>query len=171
MRRSYIAVSLGIFMFIATLGAPILGWTAKPAPQAKQNTTQKKSNDAGKPFVIRETYRESTMDNTSPADSKGIVGLDMLVEPDRYPVVQRVFKGTPAQTQGVRIGDTILAINGVRTLHQSLWELDALISDVPGEVVTLTILRDGKLRKFGLTVMPLSEANASVRNNFSGLSP
>ncbi len=171
MRRSYIAVSLGIFLVVATLGVPIVGWTAKPAPQAKQNSPQKKTGDAGKPFVIRETYRESNVDTSSTADSKGIVGLDMLVEPDRYPVVQRVFKGTPAQTQGVRIGDTILAINGVRTLHQSLWELDAMISDVPGDVVTLTILRDGQLRKFGLTVMPLSEANASVRNNFSGFAP
>lgn len=171
MRRSYLAAALGIVSITTILGWPQMGWTAKPAPQATQKLTPKKTSETGKPFVIRETYRESELAPSETRDDKGIVGLDMLVEPDRYPVVQRVFKGTPAQTQGVRIGDTILAINGVRTLHQSLWELDALISDVPGDMVILTILRDGKLRKFGLTVMPLSEANASVKSNFSGFGP
>ncbi|WP_303674537.1 PDZ domain-containing protein [Vampirovibrio chlorellavorus] len=180
MRQSDKAIPLGILAVLMVLSTHLSGWTASPAPQARQQAGQiastKKppaatSKDAGKPFVIRETYRENSQAANNPLDNKGIVGLDMLVEPDRYPVVQRVFRGTPAQTQGLRIGDTILAINGVRTLHQSLWELDAMISDVPGDVVTLTILRDGKLRKFGLTVMPLSEANASVKSTFSGFGP
>ncbi len=176
MRPSNQAIRLGILAVIIALTTHQSGWTATPAPQVRQTISSKKATtpkatDAGKPFVIRETYRESSLETNNPLDNKGIVGLDMLVEPDRYPVVKRVFKGTPAQSQGVRVGDTILAINGVRTLHQSLWELDALISDVPGDMVTLTLLRDGRLRKVGLTVMPLSEANASVRSNFSGFAP
>jgi C-terminal processing protease CtpA/Prc len=171
MAASLYCLSLVLTLGALSLASTPLGWSAKPTPQATQKLTPKKTSETGKPFVIRETYRESALETSKTTDDKGIVGLDMLVEPDQYPVVQRVFRGTPAQTQGIRVGDTILAINGVRTLHQSLWQLDALISDVPGDVVTLTILRDGKLRKFGLTVMPLSEANASVQSNFSGFMP
>jgi C-terminal processing protease CtpA/Prc len=125
------------------------------------------SPKAAKPFVIQETYREALPETSD----KGVVGLDMLIEPNHYPVIQKIFKGTPAHAQGIRVGDTILAINGERTVNKTLREVDLLISDIPGEVVNLIILRDGKPKKYSLTVMSLGQANSAVRASFTGLSP
>ena len=120
-----------------------------------------------KPFVIQETYRETLPETPE----KGVVGLDMLIEPNHYPVIQKIFKGTPAHSQGIRVGDTILAINGVRTVNKTLREVDLLISDTPGEVVNLIILRNGKPKKYSLTVMSLGQADPTIRASFAGLSP
>ncbi len=162
-RKSVIGITASLLLLGLTLGAS--GFSAQPAPKGKTAASSKTGSK--KPFVIQETYREQKPYE----DERGIVGLDMLIEPNHYPVVQRIFKGTPAYTEGVRIGDTILAINGVRAIDKSLWEVDQLISDVPGDVVSLTLLRDGKLKRINLTVMPISEANAAVKNSFSGLMP
>lgn len=144
------------------------GSTRAPGKAHRTQTQKSKAKtDLNKPFVIRETYHE----NASNQSDKGIVGLDMLIEPGHYPVVKRIFKGTPAYRQGIRVGDTVLAINGVRTIHKSLWEVDALISDRPGELVTLTILHDVQIKKVSLTVMSLDEASAAVRESFAGLIP
>lgn len=143
-----------------------LALAAQPAPKGKPSKSAGKTKSPDKKaFTIQETYREA---KPFYVNERGIVGLDMLIQPNHYPVVERIFKGTPAYNQDVRIGDTILAINGVRAIDKSLWQVDQMISDIPGEVVTLTILRDGKLRKIDLTVMPLSEATSAVKSTFKG---
>lgn len=154
-----------LLLLLLACCASLTSDAAQPVPRGKVPTPGKVA--AKKPFVVQETYREQTPYE----DQKGIVGLDMLIEPERYPVVQRVFKGTPAYTEGVRSGDVILAINGVRAVNKSMWEVDKMISDIPGDVVNLTVMRDGQLRKFNLTVMPINEASAAVQNSFSGFVP
>jgi hypothetical protein len=169
MSRLHALKALSCLCLIAAGGLSLMGLASQPVSKARPSTPHAtgKAGQGKKPFVIQETYRETT-----PAQQeKGIVGLDMLINPGHYPVVQRVFKGTPAALQGIRVGDVIMAINGVRAVNKSLWEVDTLISDVPGDVVTITILRGSNLRKVPLTVMSLSEANAQVRNNFAGLIP
>lgn len=157
-------------LLTALLLSPNVSFSAQPVTKGKAPATRKAATQ--KPFVIQETYRQETGRERQPYENeRGIVGLDMLIEPNHYPVVQRIFKGTPAYAQGVKMGDTILAINGVRAINKSLWEVDRLISDVPGEVVSLIILREGKRRQVSLTVMPISEANVAVRSSFAGLMP
>jgi S1-C subfamily serine protease len=147
-----------------------LSWAAlteAAQPLSRSNAKTVMPPKAGKPFVIQETYRETV----SETPEKGVVGLDMLIEPNHYPVIQNIFKGTPAHSQGIRVGDTILAINGVRTVNKTPREVDLLISDIPGEVVHLIILRGGKPKKYSLTVMSLGQADPTIRASFAGLSP
>lgn len=97
----------------------------------------------------------------------GIVGLDMLIHSQRYPVVQYVFPHTPADRQGIRAGDTLLAVNGVQLLGKSRAQVDAMIPDVPGERVSFVIARDGRLHEVTLTVMALSEVAQQSRSALS----
>lgn len=160
---------LSLSLILMGLFSLPLALAAQPAPKGKPvkpaKSADKTKSPDNKSFTIQETYREA---KPFYVNERGIVGLDMLIQPNHYPVVERIFKGTPAYNQDVRIGDTILAINGVRAIDKSLWQVDQMISDIPGEVVTLTILRDGKLRKIDLTVMPLSEATFAVKSTFEG---
>jgi S1-C subfamily serine protease len=152
-------------VLIVSLSGMLSMEAAPPVKQGKAKPVI--SPRTGKPFVIQETYREALPETTE----KGVVGLDMLIEPNHYPVIQNVFKGTPAQVAGLRVGDTILAINGVRVVNKTLREVDLLISDIPGELVNLIILRNGKPKKYSLTVMSLGQADPEVRNSFAGLIP
>ncbi|WP_373533270.1 PDZ domain-containing protein [Vampirovibrio sp.] len=165
--RDWISGLKGFCMFTVISCLCGAGFTEAAPPVKQGKAKQAPTAKSGKPFVIQETYREA-LPGTS---EKGVVGLDMLIEPNHYPVIQKVFKGTPAQLQGIRVGDTILAINGVRAVQKTLSEVDRLISDIPGDVVNLVILRDGKPKKYSLTVMSLGQTDPTVRQSFAGLTP
>ncbi len=122
-------------------------------------------------FILKETKKRVQPSGASSKTSHGVVGLDLLIQKDRYPVVQAVFWGTPAQQQGVQAGDTIIAVNGVQTIDKSRAQVDVMISDVPGEVVDLTIVRDARMRHVQLTVAALEELPAALRGQFSSLFP
>ncbi len=95
-----------------------------------------------------------------PPPEYGIVGLDLKIYQSDYPMVQAVFKGAPAHQKGILPGDNIVSINGVSTLGRSRSQVDALISDVPGEQVELLISRGPELKRITLTVMGVDEATA-----------
>lgn len=120
--------------------------------------------DTTKPFVIRETYQQAQPSH--PKASAGIVGLDMLITPGQYPLVQAVLDGTPAFRQGVQPGDRIVAINGVPAIDKSRSEVDALISDVPGDPVSLKLLRGTRLIAIQLTVVSLAQVSRNLQNSY-----
>lgn len=134
-------------------------------PQLDLSDMPKKS--APKTFVIQETKQAPR----PVAQGPGIVGLDMLIQADRYPVVQYVFRQTPAAQAGMRPGDTIVAVDGRQTIGRSRAQVDQMISDVPGDIVTFTVVRDGEMREFRLTVMALEDVPAPVKPNFFALYP
>lgn len=92
----------------------------------------------------------------------GMIGLDMAIRGNHYPQVQSVFQGSPAHRKGMLPGDEIIAIDGVSTLGRSIYEIDALISDVPGTPVKLTLHRFNALREVELIVAPVSQAGADA---------
>ena len=123
------------------------------------------------PFVIRETFHQDTAQPQTDKSTvqHGIVGLDLLIREGYNPLVQDVFPGTPAERQGVLPGDIILTINGVSTLKKSINQVDAMISDQPGDGVTFLIKRGSKVSRVYLVVVALEALNPRLRSNFTGL--
>jgi hypothetical protein len=128
-------------------------------------------------FTIQETRRHyapspspAELDTTRPkSGGHGIVGIDILIHPDRYPVIQAVFQGTPAQKAGLLPGDTIIAVNGIQTVDKSRSTVDRMISDRPGARVDFTIARHGGIRHIRLTVMALEDLAANLRTGFEAI--
>jgi len=96
----------------------------------------------------------------------GIIGLDMAIRPHRWPLVQAVFPGTPAASRGIQAGDVILAVDGISTQGKNDQQVDAMISDVPGTLVRLSIQRDERLLDVNLTVAPKSQLSVQQRRPF-----
>lgn len=123
----------------------------------------------GQPFVIHETYEQHADAPETHKASHGVVGLDLLIQQGRYPMVQGVFRGTPAATQGLLPGDMILAINGITTFGKNITQVDTMISDVPGDRVLLTVQRGARLSQVRLTVAALDTLPSGLRSEFSSL--
>ncbi len=73
-------------------------------------------------------------------------------------LVNEVLPNSPAQAAGIKAGDVILAVNGKEV--DAANEIQILIAEhKPGDVVTLTVFRDGKKseKKVTLTEIPLSD--------------
>ena len=88
----------------------------------------------------------------------GIVIHMVTYGPEPGLFVQQVASGTDAETQGLMIGDRILALNGteVQTLDEMrdlLWHLRA------GDVITLTLLRDGQEMDKNIRLMDSNHIN------------
>jgi predicted metalloprotease with PDZ domain len=133
---------------------------SKPRPKSQETT---------RTFVIQETRKVAPPPVAS--QGSGIVGLDMLIQHNRYPVVQYVFRHTPAEKAGMRPGDTIVAVDGRQTLGKTRAQVDWMISDAPGDVVAFTVVRGGEMRQFEVTVMALSEVPPMIKPSFSALYP
>ncbi len=100
--------------------------------------------------------------------SPGIVGLDILIRPYTYPMVKDVFRHSPAHQAGIRPGDTILAINGVTTAGRSSWQVDQAITDIPGEMVSLTIRRRNDVKNIEMQVISLGKVDDAIRAVYIG---
>ncbi len=86
-------------------------------------------------------------------------GLGIL--PYIPPVVGKVEKGSPAEQVGLKPGDRILEVNGIKV--HSWWDLPKIIQQSGGKPITLTIERSGKV--LTLTVVPkeIKLPNGKVR--------
>ena len=126
--------------------------------------------NARAPFSIRAVYQQNAKpEKTTPPPAHGVVGLNLLIQQGHYPLVHGVFPGTPAARQGIQSGDRILFINGATTLGKSVTAVDAMISNVPGEVVDFTLQRGTRMVQVHLTVAALEALSPHVRPAFSGL--
>lgn len=86
---------------------------------------------------------------------KGLIGVDGEWTDDGL-VIGSFIDGTNAQAAGVRLGDVLIAINGI-----SLSDKDAMKADSenrnPGSVAKITVLRNGEKKKMKVTLMGLSQ--------------
>jgi regulator of sigma E protease len=83
---------------------------------------------------------------------------DIGVEPLTHPEVVAVTPGSPAARAGIRPGDVILGIDGIRDVE--LQRLIAHIKERPERPVTLTIRRGPEIREIRVT--PQRQADAGV---------
>jgi hypothetical protein len=81
--------------------------------------------------------------NANVANGVGIIGVKFTLGMGRPPVINRVFAGTPADEQGLRVDDIIVAVDGVPTNGLSKDEVYGMIVGRPATTVTLSLLRHG----------------------------
>jgi predicted metalloprotease with PDZ domain len=96
----------------------------------------------------------------------GIVGIDLIISNQHYPVIQQVFPKSPAARAGLRPGDTLLAVNGETVLGKSRRQVDIMISDVPGDLVMMSIRSGRNTKQIQLRVMPLSAVSLTLKNHY-----
>ena len=91
--------------------------------------------------------------------NRGWAGVEMEHNSEGKPYVTTVIAGTPADNARVKVGDVLLAINGI-TIQEENWDkLQALEGDMkPGAKFHYTIQRNGKEREIALTLAEMPEA-------------
>ncbi|HEY9773448.1 MAG TPA: PDZ domain-containing protein [Planktothrix sp.] len=74
----------------------------------------------------------------------GIIGVKFVLAFGRPPIINRVFRGTPAYDVGLQKDDVIIAVDGVPTFGLSKEEVYNMIVGVPDTPVTVSISRNGE---------------------------
>ena len=90
-------------------------------------------------------------------EEKGSIGI--VVQPDEGAgtvVVAQVFKNSPAEKAGVKVGDTILKMDG-KEIKKPEDGGPIMAGKKPGDKVKLTIKRDGKEMEIEVTAGKRSE--------------
>lgn len=67
-------------------------------------------------------------------------------------VVREVLEGSAAEANGVRVGDQIVAVNGLKAIPDSLQRISEIFQGPAGTKVNLELVRDGKPIKIKLTL-------------------
>jgi regulator of sigma E protease len=81
------------------------------------------------------------------------------------PVIGSVASGMPASQSGIKVGDTVVSINGEKTVE---WrDIGKLVRSGGGEPMTVSVLRDGEPIMFELTAKPIGAEGAYL----IGISP
>jgi C-terminal processing protease CtpA/Prc len=75
---------------------------------------------------------------------RGWIGIEWQRNEDR-PTISHVVKGSPAAAAVVEVGDVVMAFNRISTAEEDevVWA-EMKSSLVPGKIVTLSVLREGK---------------------------
>lgn len=68
-------------------------------------------------------------------------------------IVSKVIEGSPAEKAGIRVGDELYALNGIRYNKENDDAINKV--KVPGNTVACTIRRNGNNREFQLTLVPM----------------
>jgi carboxyl-terminal processing protease len=107
------------------------------------------SLDAHSQFLDPETYAELKVDTQG---KFGGLGIEITIK-DGLLTVITPLEGTPAWNAGIKANDLIVKINDVLTREMPLTDAVKKMRGKPGEIVSLTILRDTekKLLNFKIT--------------------
>ena len=97
----------------------------------------------GDVYSVYYTTEEMAKFNEETEGKYAGIGCQLLADPEsKLITVTRVFKGSPAETAGIRAGDKIVYVNDV---YYTAYEMDEAVSvmrGTPGESVKVTVLRD-----------------------------
>lgn len=99
----------------------------------------------------------STMLNSAALRGIGIIGVKFIAEGGLPPVINQVFRGTPAAEQGLRPNDAIVAVDGVPTYGLTREECYDLIVGSPNTPVTLSIRRGSNFSVHTMMRMDFTE--------------
>ena len=91
--------------------------------------------------------------------NRGWAGVDMARNDAGQLTISTIERDTPASRAGVKIGDVLLAINGVElneANHMKLAEMEAEM--VPGNTFNFTMARNGKERDYKITLTDMPES-------------
>lgn len=104
----------------------------------------------GDPYTVFFPPAEAKAFAESISGSFGGVGIELGIK-DSVLMVVTPLKGTPAEAAGVLVGDQIAAIDGKSTEGMSTEKAVSLIRGPIGSVVTLTLVRAGKVVETQIT--------------------
>ncbi|MBK6688892.1 MAG: S41 family peptidase [Deltaproteobacteria bacterium] len=82
----------------------------------------------------------------------GGIGVELVRQKDRLVVVER-YPGSPAERQGIQLGDVVISVGGQPTEGSSLAEVVRRIKGPPGTTVVLVVERAADHRVEELTVV------------------
>lgn len=89
---------------------------------------------------------------------RGWVGVELDHNKDGSMTVKKVIDGSPAQDAGLKSGDVLLAINGVKFAEKNKDKLKAAKSEMKaGNTIEYTVSRQGKTKDVAITLAPLPE--------------
>lgn len=131
--------------------------SAAPAPQADEPCKGEVA------VCVRQTVEK--------LKKRGWIGMDLAIDAEAHlPVVHAVTSGGPADLGGLKAGDLLLALDGVRhdrRMHEDLEAVETLHRKLaPGDTVTYLVRRGGK--ELELDVL-LTEAPEDVIATWLGL--
>ncbi len=96
----------------------------------------------GDVYSVYYTKEEMAKFNEETEGQYAGIGCQLLADPrDLLITVTRVFKGSPAETAGIRAGDKIVYVNDVYYTAYEMQEAVNVMRGTPGESVKVTVLR------------------------------
>ncbi|MBY0358962.1 MAG: PDZ domain-containing protein [Candidatus Obscuribacterales bacterium] len=121
---------------------------------------------------VAPSYRAHVNENSQALKSQlessiGIIGVKFVAVAGRAPVINEIFPGTPAEQVGLRLYDTIVAVDGIPTAGLTKDEVFDMIVGTPGTSVTLTIMRNGDYQAMKCMRMDINQLiDARVRRDY-----
>lgn len=117
----------------------------------------------------REIVRLAISDwNFAPDKESSLQSLGLVpYRPDPTLEIAFVGKDTPAERAGLRVGDTLVSISEQKLTNWQ--ELVDIVSEKPGQMVTLTVDRDGQTRVVNATIA--SQQDENTTRGYLGVSP
>jgi C-terminal processing protease CtpA/Prc len=86
--------------------------------------------------------------------TSGFIGVELDEDKaTKALTVTNVIPGSPAETAGIRAGDELYALNGIRFKDQNHEAMSKV--KVPGNEVTCTIKRNGASKEIQMTLVPM----------------
>jgi len=89
--------------------------------------------------------------------TSGFVGIELDQDENTGAMtILKVIPGTPAESAGLKAGDVLVALNGVKIAKDNDEALSKARKEwKPGQTVTYTVNRDGAERQVSLTLAPM----------------
>lgn len=125
----------GFFLAIALLIAPVAILNADKGTKGLGEKIKREVCEAIKEDIEEEGFLGVYVEDLSKAQKKAI-GVDHGV------FIKDIVEDSPADSAGVKAGDVVIAIDGEKIEDKD--EFNELIDEKPGELVELTILREGQ---------------------------
>jgi S1-C subfamily serine protease len=96
-----------------------------------------------------------------------VVGMDLMPE-DSGIIVKRVTEGSPAERAGIRVGDKVLAADGVkiRSVYQAV---RPILFKQPGDVITFVVEQESGVRSVDVVLGGGVSVDAGADGNFAQL--
>ena len=86
--------------------------------------------------------------------TSGFIGVELDEDKaTKALTVTKVIPGSPAETAGIRVGDELYALNGIRFEEQNHEAISKV--KVPGNEVNCTLKRNGASREIKMTLVPM----------------
>ena len=128
---------------------PVLALAGLPASAGDDAKEQKKKCGAEASVCVREMAHS--------LKQRGWIGIEWEKTAPR-PVISHVVVGSPAEAAGVQVGDAVLAFEGISTAEEDevVWAAMKR-SLLPGKVITLSIVRDGKPLELGVELVAVPD--------------